>query len=104
MDRLGVVPGREKPCGRSESSSEEETELLECGLWNTLGRLLGTFSDPFGLTVLLILSGFFNPWEGIFFTSFKAFRSSAGSASGRGDGSFSLSDIVTTAGTAERGF
>ena len=43
-DRPGVVPGLEKPrcleCGKS--SSEEEIELLECGLWNTLCFLLGT--------------------------------------------------------------
>ena len=95
MDRPGVVPGRDIPCcrGWTESSSDEEIELLECGLSSTLGRLLdkGWFSDPFGLrideAVLLILTGFFSPWGGIFLTSFNTLRSSAGSVSKCGDGS-----------------
>lgn len=87
--RPGVVPGRENPrC--LESSSEDETELLECGLWKTFGRLLrrGWFSVPFCLTDdgIVFLSDFLIPWGGIFFTSINAFRSSP-SVFERGEGS-----------------
>lgn len=79
--RPGEGPGRENPrwFDSTTSSSEEETELLECGLFETLGRLRGTsrFSVPFGLIDdgIFFLSDFLF-LRGRFFTSFNAFRSS----------------------------
>lgn len=78
-DRPGVVPGLENPrC--LNSSSEDDTELLECGLWKTLGGLFrwGWFSVPFFLIDggIVFLSDFLIPRGGIFFTSINAFRSS----------------------------
>ena len=94
-DRPGVLPGRTKPCclDWTASSSEDDNELLECGLCRVLGSLLGTgwFSVPFGLsfddTVFLILTGSFDSLEGIFLTSLKALRSSVGCELWCGNGS-----------------
>jgi len=80
-DRAEVVPGRVNPrwFDRTKSSSEEETELLECGLLKTLGRLRETslFSVPFCLIDdgMFFLSDF-SSLTGMFFTSINAFRSS----------------------------
>lgn len=77
-----VIPGRVNPrwFERTTSSSEEETELLECGLLlKTLVRLRGTrwFSVPFCLIDddTFFFSGFSSSW-GMFLTSINAFRSS----------------------------
>ena len=94
-DRPGVFPDRTKPwcLDWTASSSEDDNELLECGLWRVLGSLLGTgwFSVPFGLsfddTVFLILTGSFDSLEGIFLTSLNALRSSVSSKLWSGNGS-----------------
>jgi len=89
---------------RTKSSSEEETELLECGLLKTLGRLRETslFSVPFCLIDdgMFFLSDF-SSLTGMFFTSINVFRSSPPTFE-RGEGSLSksLADIVARDGTA----
>ena len=85
--RLGVDPCRILICW-AVSSSEDETEVLEWGLWIMLRRFLGRglFSEPFfDEFLLLTLVGFWNPSVGIFSTWFKTFLSSSGSLLVRGD-------------------
>lgn len=85
--RLGVDPCRILICW-AVSSSEDETEVLEWGLWTMLRRFLGRglFSEPFfDEFLLLTLVGFWNPSVGIFSTWFKTFLSSSGSVLVRGD-------------------
>ena len=86
-----VIPGRVNPrwFDRTMSSSEEETELLECGLLKTLGPLCGTrwFSAPFCLIDdgRFFESDFTSLW-GMFFTSLNTLRSSPPTFE-RGEGS-----------------
>ena len=85
--RLGVDPCRILICW-AVSSSEDETEVLEWGLWIMLRRFLGRglFSEPFfDEFLLLTLVGFWNPSVGMFSTWFKTFLSSPGSVLVRGD-------------------
>lgn len=78
-DRPGVDPGLEKPrCFEwPPSSSEDETELLEWGLWNTLGFLLvaSWFSVAFCLTDngAALLFSYLISWD-TFFNSTNACR------------------------------